>query len=742
LQYENLANLMEDPSVFLYRLPVLIMILLMSISISSASLYPLTDDNLSRAAQRMKKRDYRGARDTALKAGKGPARNLLLGMSAYRLEQWDEAERLLAGADEGFPLLGDFALYYRASALSRLLRYREALSLLENLEKEYPDSPLLRSACFLKAEALFQDGQFLAALEAYRHFIENYPEGNEPIKARYRIAGCNEKLGNVNGAAAELRGIWLKHPGKDVARDAEADIERLRKNGVAIQPYTGEELFGRGLALFELKKYRDALEVFSSIAAASLPEQLRGKLAFKTAMALYLTKKNTEAEQAFARLASPESPWRDYSLEASFWHARTLERLGKNESACAALLKLADSRPDSDLADDALYHSGLIMNNSGSKSKAREVFDRLLSAYPRSTLSSRVLWDSGWSRYRSGDYPAAADMFGRLATDGTYREKALYWQIRSLEAAGAGESARQTLTLLMNEYPTGFYALNLEREKGLKNGTAPSLDKNVLSRLPLPRGHERAKALISLGLHEEARMEISAMRKRISSGSAATMDMASLYLAMEDYRSAMRLFAQRNPAQKAERSPRAWAILYPPAFAEAVSRNAADNRISENLAYALIRAESNFFPEARSPVGALGLMQLMPATAKDTARQMRETVTTPQLTIPEVNVRIGTRYLKGLLTRFNGNLVSAVAAYNAGPSPVLRWRKSLAGLREDEFIESIPYGETREYVKRVLAGMEVYRRLYGGEGPSPLAAAARAPVQGGYSSSQTSASLP
>ncbi|MEA5115881.1 MAG: transglycosylase SLT domain-containing protein [Geobacteraceae bacterium] len=720
----------------LYRIPVLIVILLMSISISSASLYTLADDNLAKAGQRMKKRDYRGARETALKAGTGPARDLLLGMSAYRLEKWDEAERLLAVAADGFPLLGDFALYYRASALNRLLRYREALSLLARLEKDYPDSPLMRQASFLNAEALFLDGQFRAALEAYRHFIENYPEGSDSLKASYKIAACIEKLGDINGAAAAFRVLWLKNPGKDVARDAEADIERLRKNGATIQPYTGEELFARGIALFDLKKYRDALAVFSSIPATSLPEQYRGKLAFKSAMALYLSKKNTDAEQAFARLASQESPWREYALEAYFWHARTLERLGRNESACAALLKLAETRPDSDLADDALYQAGLIMSKSGNKGKAREIFDRLLSVYPHSGLSSRVLWESGWNRYRSGDYRAAGEMFGRLASDGTYREKALYWQIRSLEAAGSGESARQALSRLLDEYPTGFYALNVEKEKGLKSGTAPSLGRNVLSTIPLPRGFERAKSLISLGLHEEARMEISAMRNRISSGSSGAMDIASLYLAMEDYRSAMRLYSRRNPAQKTERSPRTWAILYPPAFAETVSRNAADNRISENLAYALIRAESNFFPEARSPVGALGLMQLMPATAKDTARQMRETVTMPQLTIPEVNVRIGTRYLKGLLNRFNGNLVSAIAAYNAGPSPVLRWRKNLSGLREDEFIESIPYGETREYVKRVLAAMEIYRRLYDGEGPSPPAMATEAPVQGGYSSAQ------
>lgn len=723
----------------LYRIPMLIMFLLMSISISSASLYPITDDSLAKAAQKMKKKDYRGARDTALKSGTGPARHLLLGMSAYRLEDWDEAERHLARAAENFPLLGDFALYYRASALNHQLRYREALPLLDRLEKDYPDSPLLQSACFLSAETLFQDRQFQAAGDAYRLFVERYPDCNDALKASYRMALCLENLGNATGAAAEFRNIWLKNPGKDVARDAEADLNRLREKGVVIQPCTGEEIFGRGLALFELKKYRDALAVFSSIARESLPEQLRGKLAFKSAMSLYLSKKNTEAEQALARLASPESPYREFAMEAFYWHARTLERLGRKESAGTALMKLVETAPASDMADDALYYTGMMMKNSGARSEALAVFDRLLKEYPRSPFASRVLWENGWSRYRSGDYPAAAELFGKLLTDGAYREKALYWQIRSFEAAGSGESARRALAVLLDEYPTGFYAMNLEKEKGIRNRVTPSLDKTVLSTLPVPDGQERAKALISLGLYQEARMEITAMRKRISSGSVSSMDIASLYLAMEDYRSAMRLYSPSNPGKKSGRSSRTWAILYPPAFAESVSRNAAVNRISENLTYALIRAESNFFPEARSPVGALGLMQLMPATAKDTARQMHETVTMPQLTIPEVNVKIGTRYLKGLLTRFNGNLVSAVAAYNAGPSPVLRWRKNMPGLREDEFIESIPYGETREYVKRVLAGMEVYRRLYGSEEPSPLAMSVAAPVQSDYSSSQAPA---
>jgi len=224
---------------------------------------------------------------------------------------------------------------------------------------------------------------------------------------------------------------------------------------------------------------------------------------------------------------------------------------------------------------------------------------------------------------------------------------------------------------------------------------------------------ERAQALIELGLYEEAGKELAALKRRKGTTFRGSLGHAGLYLAMNDYRSAMGLLHQDALTTDIGNSPSAWAILYPAGFHEIVTRHTLNNGLDQCLTFALIRAESNFLPTARSPVGALGLMQLMPSTAKGIARGLGIDASTPQLTNPEENIRIGTRHLKDLIRRFNGNLVSAVAAYNAGATPVLRWRKNFPNLREDEFIENIPYPETREYVKKVLAAMEVYRQLYG-----------------------------
>lgn len=722
----------------MYRHTLLfIAVLLLSISVSRASLYTFTDESLLPVSEKLRKKEYSAARVYALQARPTVVRDLVLGVAAYRLERWDEAASSLAGTADGFPLLGDFSLYYRASALFHLFRFDEALPLLDRLRKDYPESPLFRSALLLSADMLFQKGDFPGALASYRRFSETYPSGNDTLKALHRSALCREKLGDANGAARELRAIWLGYPGKGVAAEAEADLARLGKNGVALTPYTGEELLKRGLILFDQRRYRDAAAALSSISPESLPEQLRGRLSFKTALALYRAKRNREAEEAFARLSSPESAYREYAVEASYWHACSLDRNGRDKDAGEAFLKLAGNSPSSALADDALFQAALLRKQAGEQREALRIFRKLTSDYPSSSHVPRALWETAWSLYLSGDYRESADNFGRLAGDPAYRERALYWKGRALEASGSREAARETQAVLMEEFPAGFYSLNIEKEKGVRNGRIPCFNHAALPSLPLPDGHERAKTLISLGLYEEARMEIAAVRRRTGAKSRNAMDLAGLYLAMEDYRSAMGLFTQSALLHRDGNTQRIWAVLYPAAFSEIVARHSSNAGINECLAFALIRAESNFSPTARSPVGAMGLMQLMPATARDTARELRDSITQAGLTRPDLNVSIGTRHLKGLLTRFNGNLVSAVAAYNAGATPVIRWRKNFANLREDEFIENIPYPETREYVKKVLASMEIYRRLYGPAESIPAVASVASVAQRAFSSART-----
>jgi len=159
--------------------------------------------------------------------------------------------------------------------------------------------------------------------------------------------------------------------------------------------------------------------------------------------------------------------------------------------------------------------------------------------------------------------------------------------------------------------------------------------------------------------------------------------------------------------------PALWRYAWPRAFRSEVEAAAAGPGLDPALVYAVMREESGFRPDAVSVVGARGLVQIMPDTGLQLARRRGESGLDPaQLFVPARNLSLGAQYLAELLARFQGRTSAAVAAYNAGPAAVERWLREEGGLDDDEWVEAIPYEQTRRYVKRVLRSLHAYRALY------------------------------
>lgn len=158
-------------------------------------------------------------------------------------------------------------------------------------------------------------------------------------------------------------------------------------------------------------------------------------------------------------------------------------------------------------------------------------------------------------------------------------------------------------------------------------------------------------------------------------------------------------------------------LRFPLAYQDELKKAAEATKIKQTLLYAIARQESAFAADARSPAGAMGLMQLMPATAKQTARKIGVKYRRKDLYKPSSNIRLGSSYLNQLLQRFNGNRAIAAAAYNAGPHRVDRWlKKASPNLELDSWIETIPYRETRGYVQNVLSYSVIYAYRMGDKG--------------------------
>ncbi|KAF0221898.1 MAG: soluble lytic murein [Geobacteraceae bacterium] len=690
--------------------------LLLSVPAAGVNLYQLPDDALATAAAKLKAKEYKGARDAALNAIQSGARDFLAGIASSKLADWEVAATYLGRAAEGFPLLADYALYHQAQALYKLARYKEVPIPLQVLLKQYPDSPLVRSASLLIADALYENREFQEALTTYLKFIEKYPSGSDSLSALYRTALCREQLGDAAGAVTTWRTIWLTYPASAVAVNAATDLQRMAAKGVTAAPYSSEELFRRGVTLYDLNKFGQAVTAFTGVPKDGQADEFAWRLALKTGQALFKARRYKEAEQTFAELAA-KNPKKGIAVEARYWLARSMDKNGREDEAAAAYLKLAESSPESDLADNAIFEAAFIRKFQKKRDDTLSLLKRLLTAYPQSSLTQGVVWQIAWENYQGGDPKSAAEYFRKLVDQENTREKALYWYGHALTAAGDTKGAEAAFSSLLSEYPLGFYALSYRKETNTEETGHPPLPQDPRELLPIPAGHERAKALIAFGLYDEARKEIAAWKKKPAYKNKTSLGLARLYLEMGDFHGALALLRQERPRKLEKDTLYAWGIHYPLAYSEFVAKNAAKSGIPASLIYSIIRAESSFSPVALSPAGAVGLMQLMPATAAIVSQGGTGSFDPDRLTQPAVNIDSGVRHLKDLLATYNGDLVCAVAAYNAGAGNVNRWRKNFGEKPADEFIENIPFAETREYVKKVLAGAEIYRRLYGLDTP-------------------------
>lgn len=676
--------------------------------VSLVSLSCHADDVLTSAVAQFREKNYADSFSLALKSTDSPRRTFLLGVSALRQDKADEALPLLHEAEQKLPLVGDYAAFYQAEALFRLKRFSEAGAKAASISRDYPASLMLRRARKLCLDSAVAMKDYATALKLSQEFVEKYPSGTDSVDALFLSGLCREELGDGAGAIQVYRSIWLNTPLASQAAKSRERLDALEKGGHAHTTFTVEELLCRASAFSAKKAFSHSLRTLQMIPLEGQPAALVDLVVLRTGLNQYRMRSWKDAEKSLTRASASSSA--SIRSEARFWLAKTLEHLDQSERAFALFMELAGEGQKQDFADDALMEAAGLRKGAGKYGEAALLFGKLAQISPGSTHVSRATWESGWCHYLAGEQERAAAAFRMLLDDTNQREKALYWLGRVLEKEGNAESADYYSTLL-NDYPAGFYAAWYRERKGIRDGRESLPRRRVTINAPLPDGYEKPLLLASMGMVDEARREAFARRKN-GDRKGLFPSFARLYLEMGDYGSAISLFQQnRVPKWEQETLP-LWTAGYPLAFTGHVEHQTVSNSLSEALIYALIRAESSFSPAVKSSAGAIGLMQLMPETAKATARE-KAVFDPARLVRPEYNIMLGTRHFRHLLDGYNGDVIYSVAAYNAGSGAVARWRKRLQGLDKDEFIESIPYRETRDYVKKVYAGAAIYRQLYG-----------------------------
>ncbi len=691
-----------------YRIMATVLTTILSTTvIACADTTQIPKNQTARAAGFLKSNMYREALKAAIAAPPTGPRNLLAGKAALDLKLFNEAIDYLDDAEKGYPLLADVAASLKAEALFDAKRYREAAIKAVDASRRTAIPATRRRMEKLYADALFYSGDIKEALAAYRQFTTDYRQGGDYTDSLYNSAVCHEKLGDLKSAIQTYRTIYIQHPAARVAENSFSSLKALNKKGYTQSiNFTAEELLRRGELLLASNLPSSAAWVFSGIPRNGLSDELLARIELKSGLSAIRQRHYSLAKPFLKRSAAySRTSVRD---EARLLLAYTEMRLDEPEQSLAHLLSLASEKGP--LADDALMEAALLNKNRNRFVESAILLERLVKEFPSSDLASRAGWELAWCNYRSGDLSAAEESMKRLFNDNKYRERSQYWYARVLERKNRTNEALKVYKQMEQEYPFGFYTAWHRLRSGSSTGHPP-----LPERLPepaLPAGSERVQALAMLGMLEEARTELAVIIHKVPEREQAP-GLARLQNLAGDLHGSIITFQKNRPNSIEKNNLAFWAIGFPRPFEELFSRYSSTYRLSDSMVLSLAKAESSFRADVKSHAGAIGLMQLMPATARMTAGYKGKKPFNPMiLTDPETNIRIGTKHLRELLDKYHQDRVYTLAAYNAGGGAVKRWRNSFGEIPRDEFIENIPYRETRNYVKKIISYIGVYRTLY------------------------------
>ena len=621
-------------------------------------------------------------------------------------------------------LLHEYTLFWNAQAEHALHRNSEALQDFTAIFKDYPGTAIKEQALEAYVPAALEAGHAQDALDA----LSSYP----PISSRPALllvrARAYEAAHKAVLAAKDYQAIYYKFPLADEAKDAAVALPRLTKELRSEFPYASAEMQDqRAQTFYDAHKWREARVEFEKLTTMlkepANPVRQRALVRAaecrqhpKAAPYLFASLKTTDPDADAERL---------YSLSQAY-------RSDKNETSMLTNIeKVAELYSQSRWTEEALMAGGNYYWVELDRDKAVHYYERILDVFPGGRHAYTAEWRIAWVAFLEHQ-PYADEKFTaflRKYPSSGAAVNALYWLGRSAERSGNPAPARAYYKMAIDRFPTTYFA-NAAQAHLDKLGPGEDEPPDFLAQLPpvpvLRRFDEpiapavadrwdRAQALRTIAFDASAELELKAAYAATASprflveAAQAAFDQGHFASGMNYGRQAVPSFDTRKFSDV---PVPVWKVLFPFPYEATLRREADRNDFDPMFAAGLIRQESTFQADAVSHANAIGLMQILPKEGRRLAKERKVRYTKASLFDPTVNIELGMLYIADL-TRTTGAPEYAAAAYNAGEDRLALWKAERPFDEIPEFVESIPFTETREYVQIVVRNAAMYRMIYG-----------------------------
>jgi soluble lytic murein transglycosylase len=681
----------------------------------------------------------------ALVAVSAPGADLALtelgaGINAYTTHDLPGAITHLRAARNKVPRLADYVAYYLGSAELQSKDPDAAVrDFAAYIANPIASSPLEGKIDVWYARALLDQKQPGATTKAVSVLRAGYSVLPQP-DGDYAMGLALEAQGDSPSAVRSYQKVYYNTPNNDLATDAGKALDRLRISlGAGYPEATPAEQLARAAKWLDVKQSRRAQTEYAALAERlSGPERDDARVGAGAAELA-----GGVPSVALQRLKSIHADSADTDARRLFYIVETAGKLNDDAEIASALSQMATKYPQSSWRLKALLSAGNKYVLVNDRERFVALFRSAAQDFPPSPDTAYSHWKVAWEAWVAGRpdlVPLLREQVEKYTND-SRTSSALFFLGRNAEKTGHPAEARAWYEQLSQQYQHYFYGVaGRQRIEAAALAKVPA-DAGIsswLNTIEWPEHRDltettpnaatraridRCRLLLMAGLPDTAQDEIAFGAKRDAEqphllAMELARSMPSAFLSMR----IMKIFSGDYLALPLENAPlKFWQMLFPLPYRDDVVRQARARGLDPWLVAALIRQESEFNPSAKSRAGAYGLMQLMPPTGRELGRKDGVPVTsTAMLLNPELSIRLGTLYFKGQLGAWNGDLPQTLAAYNAGPGRLKQWLAWMSFQEPAEFIESIPFNETREYVQAVLRNADMYRALYDKPRPVPV----------------------